>query len=50
MISSYGVKTQQEAEFMFTMLVISEYPCEGSLKADSSLLFYLRVVTISDSF
>lgn len=33
-----------------SLLVISEYLCEGSLKADSSVLLYLRVVTISDSF
>ena len=35
---------------LFIMLVISEYLCEGSLKADSSVLLYLRVVTIGDSF
>ena len=32
------------------MLVISEYLCEGSLKAVSSVLLYLRLVTIGDSF
>ena len=35
---------------LFIMLVISENLCEGSLKADSSVLLYLRVVTISYSF
>jgi hypothetical protein len=49
MISSYGVKTRQEAESLFIMLVISENLCEGSLKADSSVLIYLSG-TIRDSF
>lgn len=45
-----GSRHYKKLNSLFTMLVISEHLCEGSLKAESSVLLYLRVVTISGSF
>ncbi len=45
-----GSRHNKKLNSLFIMLFISEYLCEGSLKADNSVLLYLGAVTISNPF